>query len=90
MVETKDMVEKTNNQNLYLKRRIEEVEFILHKSHKGNFLFQDIEKRLSTLENKVANSISLNSTQFEQIKFHNQLFGERLQILEGQNVVCLK
>lgn len=53
MNETKETISKTNSQNDYLKRRLEEVEFIIHKSHKRNFIFQDIEKRLTALESKV-------------------------------------
>ena len=90
MQETKDLISSTNSQSNYLKRRIEEVEFVMHKSHKRNFLFSDIEKRLGALENKVTSSVTFNSSQFEQIKFHHSLLFEKVQILEGQQVVRIE
>jgi hypothetical protein len=53
MVDTKELFEKATTQNEYLKRRIEEVEFILHKSHKRNLVYDDLDKRLGALEYKV-------------------------------------
>jgi len=87
MADTKDMVEKATNQNDFLKRRIEEIEFILHKPHKRNLVFDDLDKRLGTLENKVITWITNSSTTFEQLKFQGNLVGDRVQTLEGQHVV---
>lgn len=80
-------MEKVTSQNEYLKRRLEELEFILHKSHKRNLVFDDLSKRLGKLEDKVNSHVTYSSTQFEAIKFHNSLIGERVQTLEGQQLV---
>ena len=87
MNDTKELSEKTNSQSDYLKRRIEELEFIVHKSHRRNLVFDDLEKRLGTLENKCNAHFTYATQQFESFKFHHQLVGERVQILEGYHVV---
>ena len=53
MLDTKDTVDKVANQNEFLRRRVDELEFILHKSHKRNLVFDDLDKRLLALENRV-------------------------------------
>ena len=82
MVDTKDMVDKVGTQNEYLSRRIDELEFIMHKSHKRNLVFDDYNKRLIKLEEKQHSTLIEYSSNFESIKSQNILTNEKLQYLE--------
>ena len=82
MVDTKDMVDKVSTQNEYLSRRVDELEFIMHKSHKRNIVFDDFNKRLSKLEDRQHSTLIEYSSNFETIKFQNNLTGEKIQYLE--------
>jgi len=45
-MKTKESMEEVRTQNEFLTRKVEELEFILHKSHKRSTLFDNVNKRL--------------------------------------------
>ena len=82
MLDTKDTVDKVANQNEFLRRRVDELEFILHKSHKRNLVFDDLDKRLLALENRV-HTFSIDiSNNLESMKFHHSLTNEKVYTME--------
>lgn len=80
-VKTKEHVEEVKTQNEFLTRKIEELEFILHKSHKRSTLFDNVNKRLieSDAERKML-----------EVKLKNEienLHGENGAIKDKINIV---
>lgn len=89
MKETKDLISRTITQNQNLIRRVDELEFILHKSHRQNLLLSGLETRMEEMEEKLAGSITSNASNFDQIKFQHSVYTDKLQTLQQQQMVSI-
>lgn len=83
-VKTKETVEEVKSQNEFLTRKIEELEFILHKSHKRSTLFDNINKRLieSDAERKMLEVQMKNDV--ENLHSENGVIKDRINIMDKE------
>ena len=88
ITETHDIIDKVRTQNDLLNRRIDELEFILHKSHRSNTLYLDLENRVSHMEDKMKDYRFEISKRVENIHFQVNTYSEKHNALE-QNLDML-
>ena len=82
IVETKNTIESVINQNEFLRRRVDELEFILHKSHKRNLVHDNLDKRITKIEEKMTDFTHEIANEMENVKFHQNLNREKITIIE--------
>ncbi|CAI2383906.1 unnamed protein product [Moneuplotes crassus] len=87
-IKTKENVEEVKAENKILTRKIEEIEFILHKSHKRSTLFDSVNKRLidndserKILESRLNNEVRSITTEAKGIKQRVNLIGEEVSTI---------
>ena len=88
MTKTRDEIERVRKQNDILLRRVDEMEFILHKSHKQNTLYRDLEDRVSTVEDKMKDFKYEVSKKVEHMQFQTNTYQEKHTAL-GRNLDML-
>ena len=83
-VKTKESVEEIKSQNEQLTRKVEELEFILHKSHKRSTLFDNVNKRLieSDSERKMLEVKMKNDV--ENLHAENGAIKDKIHIVEEE------
>ena len=77
-------IEAVSSQNDFLRRRIDELEFILHKSHKRNLISDSLEKRITKIEEKMADFTHEIINDLDSVKFQQNLIREKV-IMNEQN-----
>lgn len=83
-IQAKEAVEKIKSENEFLIRKIEELEFILHKSHKRSTLFDNVNKRLieSDSERKMLEVKIKND--FNNVHAESGAIKDKITILEEE------
>jgi chromosome segregation ATPase len=83
-IKTKENMEEVKTQNDFLTRKVEELEFILHKSHKRSTLFDNVNKRLieSDSERKMLEVKMKND--YENLHTENSMLRDKINILDRE------
>lgn len=78
------------NQNDLLRRRIDELEFILHKSHKRNLISDILDKRIAKIEEKMGDFTHEIINDVESVKFQQNLLQEKVSMNETNIEAALR